>query len=56
MIDLIEPNVGGNFKVKVGESIVDLECRKKRTLVIISLFVNNEIVPHIVGILDPTTM
>jgi hypothetical protein len=56
LIDSIEPNADGNFKVKVGESIVDLECQKKRALVIISLFVNNEIVPHIVGILDPTTM
>jgi hypothetical protein len=26
LIDLVEPNVDGNFKVKEGESSIDLEC------------------------------
>jgi hypothetical protein len=56
LIDLIEPNVNSIFKVKEGESVVDLECRNKRALIIINLFVNNEIVPHIVGILDLAIM
>lgn len=56
LIDLLEPNANGDFKVKEGESAVNLECQKKKALAIISLSVKDEIMPHIVGILDPTTM
>jgi hypothetical protein len=37
LIDLVEPNANGNFKVKEGEFVVDFEHQKKRTLVIINL-------------------
>jgi hypothetical protein len=56
LIDLVEPDVDGNFKVKEGKLTIDFECRKKRTLAIINLFMKDEIVPHIVRILDPTIM
>jgi hypothetical protein len=56
LIDLIEPNANGDFKVKEGEYVVDLKHWKKKTLAIISVSVKNEIVPHIVGILDLATM
>lgn len=56
LIDLIEPNVDGDFKVKEGKFAIDFECQKKRTLAIISLYVKDEIMPHIARILDPITM
>ncbi len=56
LIDFVEPNADGNFKGNEGVSVVNLECRKKRALAIINLSVKNEIVPHIVGILDLATM
>jgi hypothetical protein len=37
LIDFIEPNANGNFKVKEGESVVDFERRNKRALAIINL-------------------
>jgi hypothetical protein len=39
LIDLVEPNVNGNFKAKEGEFVVNFEGQKKRALAIINLFV-----------------
>jgi hypothetical protein len=56
LIDLVEPNVNGNFKVNEGEYVIDFERQKKRALAIINLSMKYWIVPHIAKILDPTTM
>ncbi len=56
LIDLIELDVDGSFRVKEGKFAIDFECQKKRTLAIISLYVKDEIMPHIARILDRATM
>ncbi len=42
--------------MKEGKLTIDFECRMKRTLAIINLSVKDEIVPHIVKILNLATM
>jgi hypothetical protein len=47
LIDIIEPNINIVIVPKDRESLGKVECQRKRTLVIISLFVKDEIVSHI---------
>jgi hypothetical protein len=47
LIDIIEPNINIVIVPKDRKSLAKVECQRKKTLVIISLFVENEIVSHI---------
>jgi hypothetical protein len=48
----VEPNSDGDFKTKNEKTIEDLEPKKKKALAIIGLLMRDEIILHIVGIID----